>query len=69
MLNNFLNHIQPLAMPVVENPDAVHGAWQSAVDTTAAANRPRAEGTEPEEDDESHPWFKTGHERRQARTL
>ena len=56
-------------MPVVENPDAVHGAWQSAVDTTAAANRPRAEGTEPEEDDESHPWFKTGHERRQARTL
>lgn len=52
-------------MVAVENPEAVHSAWHASVQAQEAKQKPT--GERPEEEDDSHPWFKSAHERRQAR--
>lgn len=54
-------------MVVIENAEAVHGAWHASVEASEAKQKATGE-SHPEEEDDSHPWFKSGHERRQVRT-
>lgn len=52
-------------MVLIEDPDAVHRAWEQQVKAQEEKRKVTGEAP-PEEEDDSHPWFKSAHERRQV---